>query len=159
MLRSVPEDERTGYVFNPKPARVRKHERATLDVATRTITKIGRKAGVVVARRPKLKHGSAHDLRRAFGNRWAKHVKPAVLKDLMRHSQIETTMKYYVNSSAEETADVLWKARPQDSQVDTLVDTAPKVTPREQEESPASPWLDGASEMGLDGLEPPTNGL
>lgn len=37
-------------------------------------------------------------------------MKPAVLKDLMRHSQIETTMKNYVNSSAEETADVLWKA-------------------------------------------------
>jgi len=32
-----------------------------------------------------------------------------VLKELMRHSSIETTMKYYVGVNAEATADELWR--------------------------------------------------
>jgi integrase len=34
---------------------------------------------------------------------------PAVLKELMRHSSIDTTMKYYVGQNAEATADELWQ--------------------------------------------------
>ena len=52
-------------------------------------------------------YATAHDLRRSFGSRWAKRVMPAVLKDLMRHSSINTTMTYYVNQSAEDVGDVL----------------------------------------------------
>lgn len=33
---------------------------------------------------------------------------PAVLKELMRHETIETTMKYYVSRNADATADVIW---------------------------------------------------
>ena len=29
--------------------------------------------------------GRAHDLRRAFGSRWAKHVMPVILQKMMRH--------------------------------------------------------------------------
>ena len=112
MLLSVPDAERTGFVFNPEPRRSRVYDRATVPVAIDTLVAIGRKAGVVVARKPKLKHASAHDLRRAFGNRWAKLVTPAVLKDLMRHSSINTTMKYYVGSDADETARLLQAAMP-----------------------------------------------
>ena len=33
-----------------------------------------------------------------------------VLQELMRHENIETTMKYYVGRNAERTADALWDA-------------------------------------------------
>jgi integrase len=107
LLLSVSEEQRTGFVFNPRPIQVIKHERMIRRVATRLISQIGEAAGIVVSRKPKLKYASAHDLRRAFGTRWAKLVTPAVLKDLMRHSQIETTMTYYVGSEAQETAQLL----------------------------------------------------
>ena len=58
----------------------------------------------------KVKYASAHDLRRAFGERWASRVMPAVLKELMRHESIETTLRYYVGTNAERTADVCWEA-------------------------------------------------
>ena len=54
------------------------------------------------------KFASAHDLRRAFGFRWAMRVMPAVLKDLMRHEDIGTTMKYYVGQDADAMADTIW---------------------------------------------------
>ena len=68
---------------------------------------IGKKAGVVV-NKADGKFASAHDLRRAFGTRWAKRVMPAVLKRLMRHSTVQTTMGYYVDLDAADVADQLW---------------------------------------------------
>lgn len=47
------------------------------------------------------KYAGAHDLRRAFGTGWSKRVMPAVLKQLMRHRSVETTMKYYVERNAD----------------------------------------------------------
>jgi len=38
---------------------------------------------------------------------------------LMRHSDISTTMKYYVGAEAETTADVLWKALEKEPQSDS----------------------------------------
>jgi integrase len=58
----------------------------------------------------KRKYASAHDLRRAFGLRWAARVMPQILMQLMRHEDISTTMKYYVGKEAEATADTLWAA-------------------------------------------------
>jgi integrase len=57
----------------------------------------------------KRKYASAHDLRRAFGLRWAARVMPQILMQLMRHEDISTTMRYYVGKEAEATADVLWQ--------------------------------------------------
>jgi integrase len=71
------------------------------------VAKIGKKAGVIV-NKADGKFASAHDLRRAFGTRWAKRVMPAVLKRLMRHAAIQTTMGYYVELDAAEVADQLW---------------------------------------------------
>jgi len=53
-------------------------------LASRTIAVIGQKAGIVVDTRQKgeetvRKFASAHDLRRAFGQRWAGKVMPTVL--------------------------------------------------------------------------------
>ena len=54
-----------------------------------------------------VKWASAHDLRRSFGEQCAVRVMPHVLKELMRHENIETTMWYYVARNAETTADAL----------------------------------------------------
>ena len=83
--------------------------RMTIKRAGRVISAIGRRAGVVVNKQID-KFASAHDLRRAFGERWALRVMPVVLKDLMRHDSLDTTLKYYVGRDAETTADVLYKA-------------------------------------------------
>jgi len=87
------------------------------------VSAIGKKAGVVVATVEKRrkdketgklvsvtvkKFASAHDLRRAFGTRWSKKVMPPALQRLMRHSDLSTTMKYYVSVTAAELADELW---------------------------------------------------
>jgi integrase len=104
ILMETPPEERHGRVF-------------PLGVATKrvgkVVAKIGKKAGVVVAtveRRTKdaetgklvpatvKKFATAHDLRRAYGVRWAKRVMPAVLQRLMRHAEIATTMRYYVTT-------------------------------------------------------------
>lgn len=78
------------------------------------IADIGKTAGIIVDTDPKTgeatKYATAHDLRRAFGQRWAKLVMPAVLQKLMRHASIQTTMQYYVDLEAEDVADVLWAA-------------------------------------------------
>ncbi len=75
----------------------------------------GASAGVVVKQREKKgkttrEFASAHDLRRSFGFRWSRLVMPTILRELMRHESIETTMTFYVGLNAEATADELWKA-------------------------------------------------
>ena len=80
------------------------------DWASKVICKIGRAAGVVVNKTPKVKFASAHDLRRSFGERWSQRVLPQVLMELMRHESIETTQKYYVGRHANRTAAALWAA-------------------------------------------------
>ena len=75
---------------------------------SKTISSIGKAAGVVVDSLSG-KFASAHDLRRAFGFRWSRKVMPAVLKEIMRHASVETTMTFYVGQNAEATAAELWK--------------------------------------------------
>jgi integrase len=87
------------------------------------VSTIGEEAGVIVDERTKRikakgdkpahdvavrKFASAHDLRRAFGVRWAGKVMPTVLRELMRHEDIGTTMKFYVGQNAEKTAEAVW---------------------------------------------------
>jgi len=57
-----------------------------------------------------LKFASVHDLRRSFDSRWSRKVTPAVLKRLMRHADIETTMRYYVDLDADDIAAELWQS-------------------------------------------------
>ena len=40
---------------------------------------------------------------------WARRIKPTTLQILMRHRSMETTMKYYVDLSADDIADELWQ--------------------------------------------------
>ena len=108
LLHRVPERERRGKVF-----KLRDTDGTPLCggrwVVGKMVSAIGEKAGVVVDERNKggkvvRKFASAHDLRRAFGQRWASRVMPTVLRELMRHADISTTMKFYVGQDAEATA-------------------------------------------------------
>ena len=104
-LLSTPEEERAGAVFpligrwTGKPITPRR--------IGRVVSAIGKLAKVVV-NKTDGKYASAHDLRRAFGTRWARRVMPATLQLLMRHESIETTMRYYVDLDADDLAAELW---------------------------------------------------
>ena len=119
MLLAVPEAERRGRVFRLLGASGRE-VRAMVTVSG-VITRIGAAARVKVDERSKkdrqtgkartvVKYASAHDLRRSFGFRWSRRILPAELRELMRHADIQTTMRYYVGQDAESTADALWAA-------------------------------------------------
>lgn len=104
LLKSVPEEERTGPVF--RIDRIDGNQgRPTTDRVSKVVSKIGARAMVRVDSR---KTASAHDLRRSFGERWASRLMPAQLMELMRHESIETTLAFYVGRNAERTAAILW---------------------------------------------------
>ena len=113
LLLETPEAARTGAVFKLPSLRGSKSELRSTRVG-RIVSKIGASAGIRVHVNPtnpkKVKYASAHDLRRAFGERWAARIMPAQLRELMRHESIETTLRYYVGANAERTADACWEA-------------------------------------------------
>ncbi len=114
-LLNTAKESRKGRVFRLVD-RKGSETRFTGEWVSRTIARIGKAAGVKVNTNPKtgkVKFASAHDLRRSFGERWARRVMPQVLKELLRHESIETTMKYYVGHNAQMTADVLWEIHDQ----------------------------------------------
>jgi integrase len=123
LLQSVPEGQRLGRVFKLLAVDGSPMAASRFMVGP-VVSAIGEAAGVVVDERQKggktvRKFASAHDLRRAFGVRWAARVMPNDLRELMRHTDVGTTMKFYVGQNAESTADRLWATF-----VDTLVDTS-----------------------------------
>lgn len=105
-LLKTPAGKRNGPVFKIDGLQTR--EPISPKRISRIISAIGEKAGVVV-NKAEGKFASAHDLRRAFGTRWAPRVKPATLQLLMRHRSIETTLKYYVAQDADDVGDELWR--------------------------------------------------
>ena len=102
---------------------------------SRVVSAIGKKANVVVEK-AKNKFATAHDLRRAFGTRWATHVAPAVLQRLLRHASIDTTMRFYVNIEAADIADDLWKRFGVNTFVNTCDNSADLAVSNEPAESP-----------------------
>jgi integrase len=127
-LDRTPEQDRHGYVFNPEPRRAG-NGRLRLDTTSSIICEFGRDACIKVAEKNgKVKYASAHDLRRAFGCRWALRVMPPILKQLMRHASIQTTMEYYVGQNAEQAADVLWDAVALETNVDGPAQPAMRQT-------------------------------
>ena len=113
LLDTVPASDRIGPVFslNGKQGRLGSNQ------VSKNISKIGKAAGVRVSVHPvtgREKYASAHDLRRAFGERWSIKVMPAVLKELMRHESIDTTMRFYVGTNAQRTNDAIWAAYQQE---------------------------------------------
>lgn len=69
------------------------------------ISMAGREAAVSVS---DSKHVTAHDLRRTFGNRWALRLHPLVLRAMMRHKSMETTLRYYVDLRLTQLGEALW---------------------------------------------------
>ncbi len=135
-LSKTPEADRHGPIFKPQQKKTegggRKVARVGVDRAGHVISEIGRAAGVVVradAKTGKVKHASAHDLRRSFGERWAGRIMPADLKELMRHESIDTTLRYYVGNNARRTAKTLWTAHKQAKNVNKNVNTASAPSP------------------------------
>ena len=112
LLEEVPKERRKGFVFRlygRGHARTRLLPRAVSEI----VSNIGKAAGVKVYTHPitgEVKYLSAHDLRRTFGDRWAARVMPPQLMELMRHQNIETTLRYYVGVNAQENAQRIWAA-------------------------------------------------
>lgn len=98
-LMETPEEERTGLVF-----KLLFHRK---DTVSKVLRAIGARAGIKVS---PTKFVSAHDFRRSFGHRWAMRVLPVVLQRLMRHANIETTLKFYAPSLVREESKVVWQA-------------------------------------------------
>lgn len=98
LLATVPPEDRCGHVFAVGASR---------HVVGKVVSAIGEAAGVVVDG-DSGKFASAHDLRRSFGYRWSRKVMPAMLRELMRHANVATTLEYYVGDDAQRTAEELW---------------------------------------------------
>jgi len=133
LLQTVPEEEREGMVFKVKWQRDHK-KAARVDTVSPLICDIGKKAGIRVAEK---KTASAHDLRRSFGLRWAGRVKPHVLQQLMRHASITTTLTFYVQSDADDMAEVVWSAFDQKRDSSTNLLPSSKTPKEESLESEA----------------------
>lgn len=132
MLKETPKENREGFIFNPLGYRDY-GTRLRADTASKLIVRIGEAAGIKVAETAtgKLKYASAHDLRRAFGLRWSRLIMPVELKELMRHEEISTTMKFYVGQDAKQTVKKLRQAT-----ANTLANTPSKTTQTPKRDSP-----------------------
>jgi integrase len=127
MLLAVPKAERHGPVFrlvgvaNPKGGPQAAGLVSDPYYVGHIVSRIGRKAGIIVDRKTKrncngeprevVKYASAHDLRRSFGFRWSALVDTFKLQELMRHSSIETSRRFYIGRNVQNTAAALWAAR------------------------------------------------
>ena len=120
LLLRTPEACRCGRVF--EVARV-----MGPDCVSRIVCMIG-KAAEIMVNKEQNKFASAHDLRRAFATRWARIVQPMVLKELMRHDDIDTTMSYYVETRSEEMARELRRAADLANRQSSIADTVETVT-------------------------------
>lgn len=126
-LLRTPLEARQGTVF--KLLSLRDGRPISLTKAGVVVGWIGRQARIVVTKDPdtgEVKYASAHDLRRSFGTRWAKKVMPAVLQRLMRHADIATTMRYYVQIGADDVAAELYAKFPAGN---TFGNNRPESTP------------------------------
>lgn len=106
LMKTVPKGRRTGLVFK---LTLEKH-RLAFDTRSKTISDIGAAAGIVTGKDGK--HASAHDLRRSFGSRWATRVAPVILKTMMRHRDVATTLAYYVEIEAGDVGAIIWQFVP-----------------------------------------------
>ena len=133
MLQAVPLDERHGPVF--KLGRRDPTRSPGPMFVSKAVSAIGEAAGVVVNKTP-LKYASCHDFRRSFGERWSTRVMPAVLQQMMRHSDISTTMRFYVGRNSQKAAaeiHAVYDALPADSKAQpTSTSTSTERKPAEE---------------------------
>ncbi len=106
MILAVPKKDRHGPFFTVLTKEGKPYSRSRHPVG-KIIAELGRKAGIVVKvdhRTQEKEFASAHDLRRSFGERWAKRVEAPFLQKMMRHSAITTTLRYYSSRDAHDAA-------------------------------------------------------
>ncbi|MDX1945235.1 MAG: tyrosine-type recombinase/integrase [Pirellulaceae bacterium] len=131
ILAEVPADQRSGRVFRLPGLTGGIVD--GLEYVSAVISAIGKAAGVKVRADSgpggKVKFASAHDLRRAFGARWATRVMPAVLQKMMRHADISTTMKYYADLDAKSVEGVIYGL---ENKTGGFVDGASSIKPANQ---------------------------
>jgi integrase len=82
LLLSVPEGQRRGRVVKLPTRRTDNVSQVVADCC---------KAAQV--------RGTAHDLRRTFGERWSKKLSAQQLQKLMRHASLQTTLTYYATGN------------------------------------------------------------
>lgn len=123
-LRQTPEPEREGLVVD-----LGEFDRT---VASHVISNCGKVAGIMTAAN---KFASAHDIRRSFGQRWAKIVRPMTLQKMMRHSSLQTTLDYYVDMGDEEVGSELWGS----SSVPRPVPQTEPLSPEPKTATPKNP--------------------
>ena len=118
LLLETPEDERTGWIFNPRSlqyhaGRAPRHERHDAEWVGKVITRIGKQAGIVVdsgdaTRSKAVKYGSAHDLRRSCSDRlYDAGVPEPIIQAVMRHADAQTTRRHYKSKDVQKTAKAL----------------------------------------------------
>jgi integrase len=115
LLLQTPEHERTGWAFEPvslqgRIGRKARHGRPDADWVGKVISRIGKRAGVIVhpgdetIGRP-TKHASAHDLRRSCAERLLDaEVPPTVIARVLRHASWETTRRHYAPGDVQKDA-------------------------------------------------------
>ena len=114
LLRGVPKAKQKGRVFYWPGM---KGEEVTCKTVEKRLAKAGLLARVVVGKNTDGtdKYATAHDWRKTFGARWATRVMPVVLKEMMRHESLDTTLKFYVGQNAVRNADAIWAHSDSDS--------------------------------------------
>lgn len=148
LLQEIPENERTGWVFNPMSLDVQlgrkpRTERLSAQHVGKVLTRIGKRSGVIVDEgNPRTgspaKYASCHDLRRTFAQNLADNNVPAKLTSkLMRHADERTTARYYQVPNVQKEAGELWQilghsvTRPSESETDTKSLRHKKYTPED----------------------------
>ena len=118
LLVETPEEDRTGWVFNPLSLQLRlgrrvRHERFKSEWVAKVITKIGKAARVIVepgdeSKDRKPKFASSHDLRRSCAERLLDAgVPPMTIARVLRHASWETTRRHYAPGDVQKDAGIL----------------------------------------------------
>jgi integrase len=111
-LSRVPPEQRHGYVVQVVNAVGKRYNTEKL---SEEVSNIGKAAGVkVTGNDGKQRHATAHDLRRTFATRWAAKVRPLTLQRMMRHSDLSTTLKFYVGLTSADVGAELWIGKGKD---------------------------------------------
>lgn len=118
LLLKTPEEERSGYIFNPISLRTKrgsepKPGRPKAEWVGNVIGRIGKKSGIVVVPAntrtgAPAKYVSAHDLRRTCGQRLQDAGVPiAIISNVLRHGSSATTKKHYIQGNVQNDAKML----------------------------------------------------
>ena len=98
-IKKTPKKDRRGKVMAIPVNPTMGEGYVTAEHVAKVIARVGKATGISTGEGGQTP--TAHDLRRSFATRWSRRVLPATLKVMMRHSQISTTMAYYVASETE----------------------------------------------------------